>query len=150
MGKNKIRIILILIIIAIILLVGYFLITKLKNNESQEQYLDENSLKIIVVTEEINKDGKIENLANASWNSARIKQQDGKMEVSINLNNNSETEKIEARILTVKLINKSKDIIATKDVRMEEIPEDYGYTTLDIEFEIKEEILIDDIQIIAK
>ena len=104
----------------------------------------------VMLDEDLSKDGIIEGIENVMWNNARIRQVDNEMEVSIMLNNQSETEKIPSHDLTINLIDKDKKVILTKDIKMEEIPSQYGYTSLELTFEITEPVVIYDIQIEAK
>ena len=89
----------------------------------------------IRVDEDLSVDGKVENLENVRWHNARIMQNDEKIEVSIILNNESKDKKIEAKTLTVRLLNKEGKEIASKDVKMNEISDNYGYTDIEAEFE---------------
>ena len=89
----------------------------------------------IRVDEDLSVDGKVENLENVRWHNARIMQNDEKIEVSIMLNNESKDKKIEAKTLTVRLLNKEGKEIASKDVKMNEISDNYGYTDIEAEFE---------------
>ena len=104
----------------------------------------------IMLDEDFSKDGIIEGVENVIWNNARIRQVDNEMEVSIMLNNQSETEKIPSHDLTINFLDKNKKVILTKDIKMEEIPSQYGYTSLDFTCEITEQVIIYDIQIVGK
>lgn len=149
------KIILVVIVLIIVFIIG-MLIGKnlLQSNSNKENKnisnIEEDEFKNIRINEDFSKDGYIENLDNVRWNNARITQYDEEMEISITLNNDLEIEKIESRTLTVNLLDKEGKIIYTKDVEMEEIPENYGYTFLELKFEIEEPIIIYDVQIIAK
>ena len=72
------------------------------------------------------------------------------MEIIITLNNESETEKIPAQNLTINLLDQNGKIIYSKDTTIEEISANYGYTTIDLNFEYIEPQIIYDIQIISK
>lgn len=104
----------------------------------------------IRVDEDLSTDGKIEGIEDVRWSNARIMQDENKAEVSIMLNNESKEKKIEARDLTVKLLDRKGNVIASKDTHMNEISENYGYTDLDLDFELNDYVVIYDIKIIAK
>ena len=146
-------------IIVIIILVTYIIIKYLDNQSENKETAkstltsgssDESGFRDITINEDLFTDGTIENLENVRWSNARIMQRDNKMEVSIMLNNESKEEKIPARTLTINLLNKNGKKIATKDVEMKEIDANYGYTDLDLEFDIEDVEIIYDIQIVAK
>ena len=151
----------ILTIIAIILLV-----IVLKNHSEKNDTNNNNNQKIsksvnnsnddidnnirIMLDEDLSKDGIVEGIENLTWNNARIRQMDNEIEVSIMLNNQSETEKIPSHDLTINLLDKDKKVIFTKDIKMKEISSQYGYTSLELTCEITEPVVIYDIQIEAK
>lgn len=104
----------------------------------------------IMLDEDLSKEGIVEGIDNVMWNNARIRQVDNEMEISIMLNNQSETEKIPSHDLTINLLDKDKKVIFTKNIKMKEIPSQYGYTSLELTCEITEPVVIYDIQIEAK
>ena len=112
--------------------------------------IDENDYRRIRIDEDFSTDGKVENLEDVRWNNARIVQSDGKLELSIMLNNELKDKKIEARTLTVKLLDKAGKEIATKDFEMKEIKDNYGYTNIELIFDIPELVIVGDIEITAK
>ena len=158
----KINFIIIIIILILTLIVGILIVRKIKTDfkEKDEQSLsksidnsndkNQNDFKRIRLNEDISKEGKIENIENIRWNSAKINQFDDEMEITIDIEKELKNQKVESKILTINLLDKEGKIIATKDVQMEEIPEDKNYIRVKIEFEVEEPILIYDIQIIAK
>ena len=111
---------------------------------------EESDYRRIRIDEDLSTDGKVENLENVRWNNARITHTDGKLELSIMLNNELKDKKIEAKTLTVKLLDKAGKEIATKDFKMKEIKDNYGYTDIDLTFDIAEPVIIYNISIIAK
>ena len=120
--------------------------TKISTSDNQ----DYDDMKRIRINENFSKEGTVENLENVRWNNANIMQYDDEMDIDIMLNNESENEKIEATTLTVKLLDKQGKVMKEKDIEMEEIPANYGYTSLNLNFEISEVCIIYDIQIVAK
>ena len=104
----------------------------------------------IRINEDFSKEGTVENLKNVRWSNANIMQSDNEMDIDIMLNNESEKEKVKATTLTVKLLDKQGKVIKSKDVKMEEIPAKFGYTTLNLKFDITDLMIIYDIQIVAK
>ena len=153
--KKNILIIIVMILILIIgILIGRNIKTEIKDNEHKDDNKSNNTTqddyKFIRIDEVISKNGKIENLEDIQWNNANITQDDKKIEISIDIDKLIENQKVESRTLTVKLLDPKGEIIASKDVIMEEISEDKNYTKVKLELKITETVLIDDIQIIAK
>lgn len=150
------------IILTYIVLIGIIIalsiyISKLNNdNLTKEEKLesvqnkDEDIYKKIRLNEDLSTDGEVENLENVRWRDARIMQNDDKLELSIMLNNELKDKKIEAKTLTVKLLDKQGKEIATKDFEMKEIPDNYGYTNIELTFDTPEPIIVYDIVISAK
>ena len=124
---------------------------KSKTSQSAQNTNDDldNNIRIML-DEDLSKEGTIEGLENVRWNDARIRQVDNEMEVTIMLNNESEKEKIPSRNLTVELLDKDKKIVLTKDIKMNEISANYGYTSLEFTIDKIDPIIIYDIQIQAK
>ena len=148
---------LVLVIIIIGLSVYTFVYKDNKKVENNENSIDTTTpgpgdleYRRIRVDEDLSVDGKVENLENVRWHNARIMQNDEKIEVSIMLNNESKDKKIEAKTLTVRLLNKEGKEIAYKDVKMNEISDNYGYTDIKAEFENMEYAVIYNIELIAK
>lgn len=148
---------LVLVIIIIGLSVYTFVYKDNKKVENNENSIDTTTpgpgdleYRRIRVDEDLSVDGKVENLENVRWHNARIMQNDEKIEVSIMLNNESKDKKIEAKTLTVRLLNKEGKEIASKDVKMNEISDNYGYTDIKAEFENMEYAVIYNIELIAK
>lgn len=147
---------LILVVIIIGLSVYTFGFKSINNtNNTDNKYkasnsIEENDFRRIRIDEDFSTDGKVENLENVRWNNARITHTDGKLELSIMLNNESKDKKVEAKTLTVKLLDKAGKEIATKDFEMKEIKENYGYTNIELTFDIPEPIIVGDIEITAK
>lgn len=148
---------LVLVIIIIGLSVYTFVYKDNKKVENNENSIDTTTpgpgdleYRRIRIDEDLSVDGKVENLENVRWHNARIMQNDEKIEVSIMLNNESKDKKIEAKTLTVRLLNKEGKEIASKDVKMNEISDNYGYTDIKAEFENMEYAVIYNIELIAK
>ena len=121
---------------------------KIKTTDLKEDDIEE--MRQIRIDEDFSKMGTIEGIENIRWNNVRIMQNDDDMEVSIMLNNESQTEKIPTANLTVNLLDKDGKILFTKDMQMQEISANYGYTTLDMTFKITEPVIIYDVQILKK
>lgn len=122
--------------------------TQIEKNDLKEDDIEEN--KRIRLDEDFSKEGKIEGIENVRWNNVRIMQNDDEMEVSIMLNNESQTEKISGADLIVNLMDKAGKTIYTQEIKMQEISANYGYTSLDMTFKIKEPLIIYDVQILKK
>ena len=122
--------------------------TQIEKNDLKEDDIEEN--KRIRLDEDFSKEGKIEGIENVRWNNVRIMQNDDEMEVSIMLNNESQTEKIPGADLIVNLMDKAGKTIYTQEIKMQEISANYGYTSLDMTFKIKEPLIIYDVQILKK
>ena len=122
--------------------------THIEKNGLKEDDIEEN--KRIRLDEDFSKEGKIEGIENVRWNNVRIMQNDDEMEVSIMLNNESQTEKIPGADLIVNLMDKAGKTIYTQEIKMQEISANYGYTSLDMTFKIKEPLIIYDVQILKK
>ena len=158
--NDKKRLIIAVVIIIIAIVVLYFLISSFgKNSENKtntNNNLSNNSnaeiddgFKMIRVDQTLDKDGKVANLDGVKWHNARIMQNDDKMEISIDLN--SETEKeIEAKTLEVKVLDKNGKTVFTKELQMEKITKEKRYTIIEMEFDIEEYFVVYDIQISAK
>lgn len=134
----------IVLLIILIVIAGYFIykgINKTKNTDGKIQW--------ITSTLDIWKNGNVENLNNVSWANIRINQDNNELNVRIQLDNNSETDKAEARTLTVNLLGKRGKKLFSKDVEMEEIEND-GWAVLEFSLPIDEPVMIYDAQIIAK
>lgn len=145
-------------IVLVIIIIGLSVYTFVYKDQKKEDIEDnttsvtteEDMFRRIRVDEDLSVDGKVENLENVRWHNARIMQNDEKIEVSIMLNNESKDKKIEAKTLTVRLLNKEGKEIASKDVKMNEISDNYGYTDIKAEFENMEYAVIYNIELIAK
>ncbi len=154
-NNNIWKIVSIISIVIVVILLIYIIATnvnssKTKNTEKNPTTSDEEIFKDIRINEDFSTDGTIEGIENVRWSNANIMQFDNKMEISIMLNNESATEKIDEKELTVILIDKDGNEIAKNKVKMEEIPENYGYTTIDLELEQIDLTIIYDIKIIAE
>ena len=103
---------------------------KIKTTDLKEDDIEE--MRQIRIDEDFSKMGTIEGIENIRWNNVRIMQNDDDMEVSIMLNNESQTEKIPTANLTVNLLDKDGKILFTKDMQMQEISANYGYFRYDI------------------
>ena len=137
--NDKKRLIIAVVIIIIAIVVLYFLISSFWKNSENKTNTNNNSsnnsntvteddgFKMIRVDQTLDKDGKVANLDGVRWHNARIMQNDDKMEISIDLN--SETEKeIEAKTLEVKVLDKNGKTVFTKELQMEKITKEKRYT----------------------
>ena len=118
-----------------------------KSNVSSES--NEEEFKNIRINEEYSTDGRIENLEDVRWNNARIIQNDGQMEFSVMLNNESKDKKIGKQNLKVILLDKAGKEIVSKDVNIKGIDTNYGYTEIEFTNDIKELVIVDEIKIVA-
>ena len=122
-----------------------------KTNQRDESNIDELTGDIrISLDENISKEGSVKGAENLKWSDAWIRQSDNEMEISLTLNNESETEKIQERDLTVNLLDKDNNIIYTKDVKIKEINSKVDYTFLECKIEVTSPVIIYDLQIQAK
>ena len=153
--KNKLKVIISVIIIVIVLVIIYFIIQANLNgrkndlNNNETTISQEEKFRDIRLDEELNIEGTINGLKNARYNHARIMQYDKEMEFSIDIDNDSKDEVIPASELVVNILDKKGKTILTKNVQMEEISSDYGYTRIELEFDIDEPVIVYDIEIIA-
>lgn len=151
MEKEKIWQIVCLVLVVIIIGLAIYAFG-FKSNSSTKKYGDnssENEVRNIRLDEEYSTDGKVENLENVRWNNARIMQSDGRLELSLMLNNESQDKKIGNRNLKVTLLDKSGKEIVSKDVSIKEIDSKYGYTDINFSVEMKELVIVNDIKIVA-
>ena len=140
----------IVIVLAVVLAYDKLPSNDENTNDTEVESKVDDKFKMIRVNEDFDTDKTIEGLENVRWHNARIEQMDKKMNVSIMIDNESEKDKVPAKTLTVKLMDKQGKQIVTKDVEMKEIPAKNGYTTLDLEFELKDYVVVYDIQIDVK
>ena len=110
---------------------------------------DEERIRNIRLDEDISSDGIIENLEGVRWNNARIFQNNGQLNFSVTINNESKDKKVKKQTLKVILLDKYGNEIIAKDLEMKEISKDYGYTNIQFTAEMKELVIIDDIKIVA-
>ena len=152
--KDKKSKLIIIIAIFIVIIIGLIVVVKNVGNNGTSNKTNQNveieKVRQISIEEELEVEGFVGNLQGVRWNSARIRQDGSKMEISIMLNNESKTEKVPVKKLTVKVLDKDGKVIASKsDVEMKEIPDNFGYTTLDLKFDVKDIVVVYDIQISA-
>lgn len=152
--KEKNSKLIIIIAIFIVIIIGLILVVKNVGNSETSNKNNQNveieKFRKISIEEELEVEGFVENLNNVRWSNANIMQHDNKMEISIMVNNESKTEKVPAKKLTVKVLDKNGKVIASKnDVEMKEIPDNFGYTKLDLKFDVKDVVIVYDIQISA-
>ena len=122
-----------------------------KTNQRAESDIDESIGDIrIFLDENISKEGIVKGAENLRWNDAWIRQSDNEMEISLTLNNESETEKIQTKDLTINLLDKDNKVICTKDVQIKEINPNLNYTFIDCKIETTTPVIIYDLQIQAK
>lgn len=151
MEKEKIWQIVCLVLVVIIIGLAVYafgfksnsIIKKSGDNSSENEFKD------IRLDESISTDGKIENLDNVRWNNARITQSDGKLDVSLMINNESQDKKIGNQNLKVTLLDESGKEIASKDVSIKGIDANYGYKDINFSVEMKELVIVNDIKIVA-
>lgn len=160
-GKSSKKILLIValvIVVIAVLVIGIVVVNVLPkhddttgNNESNEINGEDlaEQLKGVNFYEEFSKIESVKNLEDVVWNSIRITQIENLMQVSISLNNLSETAKVEATNLTVNLYDNEGNLAYSKEAQMEELSENYGTTMVELEFEIDDISLIYDVDVIA-
>ena len=158
--NDKKRIIIALLVVVVAIVVIYVLVSgfgngsenknnNVDNKTNASNKVEEDEFKMIRIDQTLDKDGKVVNLDGVRWHNARIMQNDDKMEISIDLNNETDKE-IEAKKLEVKILDKNGKVLFTKDVQMEKITKEKRYTTIDMEFDIEEYFVVYDIQISTK
>ena len=141
--------------VVILILIISIIVNRQKNTnalpkESAEQ--TENSKiedNFIRIDEDLSMMGRVKNLDNVSWGSARISQHDGQAELFVMLNNESEKDKVESTELKVNLLNKKGKVIATKTTTIDGIAANYGYKDLELTFDMSEAEIVYDVQIVA-
>ena len=102
------------------------------------------------LSEEFIGDGNIENLEDVIWSGAKLSQEQGKCKASMIILKTNEGKKIEAKELTIKLLDKDGNVIASKDTKMKEFSENSIYSNLDVQFDMSDYHIIYDIKITAK
>ena len=141
--------------VVILILIISIIVNRQKNTnalpkESAEQ--TENSKiedNFVRIEEVLSMMGRVKNLDNVSWGSARISQHDGQAELFVMLNNESEKDKVESTELKVNLLNKKGKVIATKTTTIDGIAANYGYKDLELTFDMSEAEIVYDVQIVA-
>ena len=150
-------------IVIIIIMLAYIIIIstsgKSKNNSTQSSKATSNSTSTnisneerytnIRIDEDLSSDGQIEGIENVRWNNARISEDANQMQVSIMINNESQTEKVASTPIEVSLLDENGKVIDSREVVLEEIEANYGYTNLELNFEIENFVVVHDIQIKA-
>ena len=76
-------------------------------------------------------------------------QSDGRLELSLMLNNESQDKKVGEQKLKITLLDKTGKEIVSKDVSIKEIDSKYGYTDINFSVEMKELVIVNDIKIVA-
>ncbi len=155
--RNIWQIISIILIIIIIILIATMCIMNKgskTNKRAIPQKIDNiegvtNGTEIRII-ERLLKDGHVEGLDNVRWTDATIRQEYNYMTVEIRLTNESEADKAEAKTIIAKLYDKDGNGIAMQETQMEEIPENYAFTTIYLNFDISDINLVYDIQLTAK
>ena len=151
MEKEKIWQIVCLVLVVIIIGLAIYAFG-FKSNSSTKKYGDnssENEFRNIRLEEEFSTDGKVENLENVKWNNARIMQNDGRLEFSLMLNNESQDKKIGKQKLKITLLDKTGKEIVSKDVSIKGIDSKFGYTDINFSVEMKEFVIVNDIKVVA-
>ena len=137
-NMNIWRVCFIVAVIVIILMLIYIVIqngkvkTLMNSGPAQNIIYGNQDYSGIMLEEELNINGEIENLEGVRWDRARISQNGGTVDVSITINNEKE-EKIEARHLKIELLNEAKEVIAEGDAELKELESNHGYEMLDIQ-----------------
>ena len=144
----------VLLAIIIVLAINLSNTNKKENNTSVKSNVssgsdEEEEFKNIRINEDYSTDGRIENLEDVRWNNARIIQNDGQMEFSVMLNNESKDKKIGKQNLKVILLDKAGKEIVSKDVNIKGIDANYGYTDIEFTIDMKELVIVDEIKIVA-
>ena len=133
------------------LIVAIILVNKGEETSSMVKENEEEESKTqIVLNEDLILTGTVENLNNVNFYYGRMLYQDKKAIAYIMLNNESDTEKVSPRTVTVELLNKQGKVIAKNDAQMGEISNDMGQTELMAEFDMAEPQIIYDLRITAK
>lgn len=144
-----------LILIIIVIILGIVIATdklgeKTKKTKTNIVQSDNMELNEIRITERLLKNGNIEGIDHVTWTDATIREDNNQMIVDIRLTNESETKKVDSKMITAVLFNKEGKEIASQEVQMEELPENYSFTTLSLNFDITDISVIYDIKLFAK
>jgi len=123
---------------------------QIKNDSETSQTQGTPSENQIRLIERLIKDGNVEGLKNVRWTDATIRQEYNYIFVEIRLTNESETEKVDSKTITANLYDKNGNEIATQEAQMDEIAENYAFTTINFNFDVSDIELIYDIQLTAK
>ena len=150
--ENKIKII--IIVCSILILLGILFLMRInvgdkKNSNVIDETSEEDKFRQIRIDEDLDTEGTVKNLQNARWNHVRINQEDNKLELELDIRNDSKTEVIPSTELTVNVKDKAGKTILSKNVQMEEIKDDYGYTILELDFDINDYVIVYDLEVIA-
>ena len=150
--ENKIKII--IIVCSILILLGILFLMRInvgdkKNSNVIDETSEEDKFRQIRIDEDLETEGTVKNLQNARWNHVRINQEDNKLELELDIRNDSKTEVIPSTELTVNVKDKAGKTILSKNVQMEEIKDDYGYTILELDFDINDYVIVYDLEVIA-
>ena len=150
--ENKIKII--IIVCSILILLGILFLMRInvgdkKNSNVIDETSEEDKFRQIRIDEDLDTEGTVKNLQNARWNHVRINQEDNKLELELDITNDSKTEVIPSTELTVNVKDKAGKTILSKNVQMEEIKDDYGYTILELDFDINDYVIVYDLEVIA-
>ncbi len=76
-------------------------------------------------------------------------QNDGRLEFSLMLNNESQDKKIGKQKLKITLLDKTGKEIVSKDVCIKGIDSKFGYTDINFSVEMKEFVIVNDIKVVA-
>ena len=139
--------------VVILALASFIIFDKVKGTltKSKSTTADtEDSSISIRVDEDLSMKGKVENLEDVSFGHVRITQYNGKTRISVMLNNESKDKAIEAKTLTINLLDKDGAVIAKGTTEMKEIKENLRYTNVDLEMDMPNLELVYNIQIIAE
>ena len=137
-NMNIWKICFIVAVIVIILMLIYIVIqngkikTLMNNGPAQNIIYGNQDYSGIILEEELNTSGDIENLEGVRWDNARISQNRGTVDVSITINNEKE-EKIEARHLKIELLNEAKEVIAEGETELKELESNHGFEMLNLQ-----------------
>ena len=139
----------VLLVVIIILAVNLSNMNNRNDKSSNKVSSEEEVFKNIRLDEDFTTDGIIENLEGVRWNNARIMQNDGRLELSLMLNNESQDKKIGKQKLKVILLDKAGKEIVSKDVNLKGIDANYGYSDINFSIEMNELVIVNDIKIVA-
>lgn len=149
MNKKKVIFVLLvflIIIISIVNLVRFF--------KEKSMFKNSDTLKNIVLSEELMLDGTVENFEDLKWNNVSIKQFNNELDLKLNFtgnfNDNDFLNKIKYKKFTIKLFDKKGNILCSKDIKGDTFLSEIKNSRFNIKFDVDDFKVVYNIRITAK